>query len=115
MSTTARTAAGNRRPRRAPASSPVRWDRLVRWGLAAAIAVMAVLYAASLFGLVSARSERSDTSATLRELQRQNAALQAQRKSLQGAGGVTIQARRLGMVLPGEVPMVVTGLPGDSR
>jgi len=93
----------------------VRWDRLVRWVLAAAVAVMAALYAASLLGLVSAASERSDAAGELGRLKSQNAALEAQRKALQGSSGVAIQARRLGMVLPGEVPVVVTGLPGDGR
>ena len=115
MSSTARTPAVPRRTRSAPVSGAVRWDRLVRWALIAAVALMAALYAASLLGIVSASSDQSDASAELRKLESQNAALQAQRKGLRGASGVAIQARRLGMVLPGEVPVVVTGLPGDSR
>lgn len=56
-----------------------------------------------------------EASSELATLKRENAALKARRDALRGDKGVAAEARRLGMVLPGEVPFVITGLPGDRN
>jgi cell division protein FtsB len=49
------------------------------------------------------------------KLQNERTVLLRERKALGGQLGVATQARRLGMVLPGEVPFVITGLPGETH
>lgn len=79
-----------------------------------AVVVIAVFYASSIVGIVGAFFESSDRTSRLDQLKAENASLVAKRKALQGAGGIEVEARRLGMVKPGEVPVVVTGLRGDG-
>jgi len=87
---------------------------MLRWALVGLVAIIGIMYISSLAGIVSASAERGDRAADVQRLQREHDALVAKQKALQGASGVEIEARRLGMVKPGEVPVVVTGLPGDS-
>lgn len=107
----------NRRPAGQSGSGlgGVRLDRLGRAALCVGAVVLAVWYVSPAVGLIGAWLERSDTSSELVKLQRENASLKAQRDALKGDRGVAQEARRLGMVLPGEIPYVVTGLPGDRR
>ena len=104
--------AASRRSR--PSTTGIRWDKMLRWALFAVVAVIGVMYISSLVGIVSASAGRGDRAADVQRLQREHDALIAKQKALMGASGVEVEARRLGMVKPGEVPVVVTGLPGDS-
>lgn len=114
MSSSAATA--SRSGRTGSARGPgIRWDRLVRWVLTGGIAILLLMVVKSGVEIGGAMLERSGTGAELSALEAENARLKARRDALQGESGVEIEARRLGMVKPGEVPVVVTGLPGDSR
>jgi cell division protein FtsL len=87
---------------------------MLRLALFACLAVTAIMYISSVAGIISASAERGDRAADVQRLQREHDALIAKQKALLGASGVEVEARRLGMVKPGEVPVVVTGLPGTS-
>ena len=108
--------AASRRSRPSQASTAgIRWDKMLRWALVVCAAIIAVMYVSSLAGIVSASAERGDRAADVARLQHEHDSLVAKQRALQGASGVEVEARRLGMVKPGEVPVVVTGLPGDSE
>lgn len=114
MPSSAATASGSPRAR-SGAAATIRWDRIVRWALRAAIVVLLLLLLKAGVEIAVTSFQRSDTDEALRALQAENSSLKQRRSSLTGEGGVEIEARRLGMVKPGEVPVVVTGLPGDRR
>jgi cell division protein FtsB len=50
----------------------------------------------------------------VRSLQVENDRLRARRKALQSPRTLEREARRLGLVKPGERPFIVKGLPGDK-
>jgi cell division protein FtsB len=62
---------------------------------------------------VSTWKEAREDSAQLAVLERQHAALEAQRASLTDPATLVPDARRLGMIRPGEQTYVITGLPSN--
>ena len=60
---------------------------------------------------LSARSQARQQQALVRDLERQNAALREQQRSLRSPATVEREARELGMVRLGEHPYVITRLP----
>lgn len=109
--------------RRSPKSSPIKLKlpkslsegRMGRIALLIGVCLIGIYYVSSGIRLVVAHYERVDTANQVQKLQDEHDRLTAQRRSLTGQQGVATEARRLGMVMPGEVPYVVTGLPGDRR
>ena len=103
------------RPRRVePGSAPlrrVRWDRVGRVGLLVVLAVVAGLYVQQALAYLSVRGQAHQQQAIVSGLQRQNAALTEQQRSLKNPATVQREARALGMVRMGEHPYVITGLP----
>jgi cell division protein FtsB len=102
------------RPRRVSRTAPlrrVRWDRVGRVGLLVVLAVVAGLYVQHALAYLSVRAQARQQQAIVRDLQRQNAALTAQQRSLKNPATVQREARALGMVRMGEHPYVITGLP----
>ena len=95
--------------------SGIRTDRLGRVALLLGVVLIVGFYLSSGIKLVIAHYQRVDTAAQVQTLQAEHNALVAQRKGLSGQQGIATEARRLGMVMPGEVPYVVTGLPGDRH
>jgi cell division protein FtsB len=89
----------------------VRWDRVGRVGLLVVLAVVAGLYVQHALAYMSVRGQAHQQQAIVRSLQRQNAALAAQQRSLRNPATVQREARALGMVRLGEHPYVITGLP----
>lgn len=89
----------------------VRWDRVGRVGLLVVLAVVGGLYVQQALAYLSVRSQARQQHAIVQELQRQNAALNAQQRSLKNPATVQREARALGMVRMGEHPYVITGLP----
>ena len=59
----------------------------------------------------AARQEASARGGEVRELRRENARLRARRAALREPQAVEREARRLGMVRPGEKPYVIEHLP----
>lgn len=89
----------------------VRWDRLGRLAMLCVMVAIAYLYLNAGVRLFSAwRQSKRDTSQVL-ALERQNRLLQQQHTALSSQGTLQTEARRLGMIRPGEQPYVVSGLP----
>ena len=75
------------------------------------LTVVAGLYVKQAMAYLSVRSQSRQQEAIVRTLERQNAALGAQERSLKNPETVQREARALGMVRMGEHPYVITGLP----
>lgn len=71
------------------------------------------LYARAGLSLLSSWKESRRDGAQVVALERQNAALRHERATLTGRGDLQTEARRLGMVKPGEQTYVVSGLPSN--
>ena len=94
------------------AVTTIRWDRLSRYGLLAVFAVLLFLYVNPLRTYVSTLRESQRRGAEVTALERENRQLRAKRAALQNPAVLEAEARRLGMVRPGERAYVVKGLPG---
>lgn len=90
----------------------VRWDRVGRVSLLIVVCVVAGLYVQRAVAYFAVRSQAEHQRAIVNQLERSNASLRAQQKSLNNPATIMGDARALGMVLPGEHPYEVTGLPG---
>jgi hypothetical protein len=71
------------------------------------------LYISAGVSLLSTWREAGRTNATVAGMQREYRHLQAQHASLEGPQWHEMQARRLGMMFPGERQYFVRGLPGN--
>lgn len=98
-------------PRRAPARAGIRWDRISRYALLAVFVVLIALYVNPLRNYFATRSDAADRQQTVTLLEREQAALEARKRSLTEPRVIEAEARRLGMVRPGERAFVVRGLP----
>lgn len=120
-SATAQAAAPRRQQRSAPRtpqrliSRPgklrVRWERVGRFGLLFVFTIVIGLYVQHTLSYLGTRSIAGQQQATVSRLARQNAALLRQEKSLNDPSTIVSEARKLGMVRPGERPYVITGKP----
>ncbi len=77
------------------------------------LCVVGGLYVQQALAYLSVRGQAEQQQAIVKQLSRSNAALRAQQKSLGNPATIVRDARSLGMVLPGEHPYEVTGLPGN--
>lgn len=102
-------AASTTRARPVPAT--IRWDRLSRYGLLIVFVVLVVLYVNPLRNYVSTLQESKRRAAEVSVLEREQKVLEARKRALGNPDVVEAEARRLGMVRPGERPFVVRGLP----
>jgi cell division protein FtsB len=89
----------------------IRWDRLSRYGLLAVLAMMLLLYINPLRNYVSTWQESHRRAADVSSLQQENKRLRHTQQALKSPGTQETEARRLGLVKPGERGYVVTGLP----
>ena len=89
----------------------IRWDRLSRYGLLAVLASLLLLYVNPLRSYVSTWRESHRRAAAVRVLQRENTQLLNKQRALKSPGTEESEARRLGLVKPGERGFVVTHLP----
>jgi cell division protein FtsB len=80
-------------------------------GLLVVLTVVAGLYVKQAMAYLTVRAQDHQQQAIVRDLQRQNASLAAQERSLKNPATVQREARALGMVRMGEHPYVITGLP----
>ena len=96
-------------------SAGIRWDRISRYGLLVVFVFVAYLYISPARSYISTRREASHRQAQVRVLEREHARLERRRKALSDPHVVETEARKLGMIMPGEHPYVVRGLPrGDG-
>jgi cell division protein FtsB len=89
----------------------IRWDRLGRTALLLVLVGMAALYIGPLASFWAARGQASTKRAEVQQLRRENHALRARREALSSSGALEAEARRRGMVRPGERAFVVEHLP----
>ncbi|MBU6336242.1 MAG: septum formation initiator family protein [Acidobacteria bacterium] len=92
-------------------SSPIRWDRIGRAVIVGVFLLVAILYLRPLISIISARGEAADRRAEVQRLQSVNDRLTKRVKALKNPAALELEARRLGMVKPGERAYVIKGLP----
>lgn len=97
--------------RRAVARSGVRWDRVGRVALLLVLGLIVLLYVGPARSYVTTWQEAKRKRAEVRRLERENVRLQARRRAFADPRRVELEARRLGMVRPGERAFVIQGLP----
>jgi cell division protein FtsB len=89
----------------------VRWERLGRVALLVVLAVVIGLYADHAISFFTARAQSNRQHAVVTQLKRQNAYFEQRQRSLNDLSAILAQARKLGMVRPGEQPYTITGQP----
>ena len=104
-------ARGARRRVRAQPARRVRWDRLGRVAMLGVLCALLYLYTSAGLSLFSTWREARSTNATVASMRREYHKLAAQRASLENTVWLEMQARRLGMMFPGEHQYFVRGLP----
>jgi cell division protein FtsB len=95
----------------AQAGSGIRWDRVGRMVLLLVLVGIVSLYIGPLHSYWSTRQEAQAKRNEVQRLQRENTRLRERRAALRSKGTLEKEARRLGMVRPGERPYSVSGLP----
>lgn len=105
--------APSRRPRVVAGAGArgIRWDRVSRVGLLVVLVGIVALYVGPARSYVSTWKEAKAKRAEVQRLQRDNARLRERRAALSDPKALEREARRLGMVRPGERAYVVKGLP----
>jgi cell division protein FtsB len=103
-------AAPRRRVRRRVGPSRVRWDRVGRVALVLVLFGVLVSYLNPIVNLVDAWSDSKAGEAELAQLQREHASLQQQVDEAGTDAALEREARKLGMVRPGERAYVIRGL-----
>lgn len=91
----------------------IRLDRVSRAALLLVLLGLAFLYIGPARSYVEARGESAKRQEEVRELREENDRLRARRRQLEDPRALELEARRLGMVRPGERSYVIKGLPGD--
>jgi uncharacterized membrane protein len=89
----------------------IRWDRLGRMAMLCVLAAIAYLYLSAALSLLSTWRESKRDSAQVVALERQNHVLLREHAELVSHGTLQTEARKLGMIRPGERAYVVSGLP----
>jgi len=89
----------------------IRWDRVGRVALLVVLAGIVLLYVGPARSYVSTMREAKVRRAQVARLSRENAHLRAKRNALRSPAALEREARRLGMVRPGERAYIVKHLP----
>jgi cell division protein FtsB len=97
----------------AAAALRVRWDRVGRTALLLVLVAVALAYVGPARSLLSTWHEQNAKQAQVQQLQQEHDALLRRARELRDPRTVQAEARRLGMVKPGERSYVVSDLPGD--
>ena len=97
------------------ASAGIRWDRVGRVALLLLLAGVLALYIRPGIAYIGAWQESKHRRADVTRLEERNRRLQERRAALRDPQVIEAEARRLGMVRPGERPYVVEGLPSERR
>jgi cell division protein FtsB len=89
----------------------IRWDRVGRVALLVVLAGIVLLYVGPARSYFSTMGEAKARRAEVAALSRENAHLRARVRALRSPASLEQEARRLGMVRPGERPYIVDHLP----
>jgi len=102
------------RPRAVPGGARgIRWDRVGRMALLFVLFGVVALYISPSIHLVETWQESKQRDSQVTELRRENQTLRARQSALRDPRTLEREARRLGLVKPGERAYVVRGLPRD--
>ncbi len=93
-------------PRRTRRSS-IRWERVGRLALLGVLCTIVLLYIPPVTHWIQQSHTAAREHAQVRSLIRERARLRGQLRSMTGPGSLERQARRLGMVKPGERPYII--------
>jgi cell division protein FtsB len=107
----AATAAPRRPASKRSAPARIRWDRISRYALLLVFLVLVLLYIGPTHSYFATLGESNSRADQVRKLEREHARLEARKRALADPAVVEAEARRLGMVRPGERPFVVRNLP----
>jgi cell division protein FtsB len=91
----------------------IRWDRVGRLGLLGVLVVILALYVSPVMHWIEQSRTASHERSEVRSLQAEHDTLQGRLRDLRRPGAIEREARKLGMVAPGEKPYVVRGLPSE--
>jgi cell division protein FtsB len=91
----------------------IRWDRVGRVALLVVLLGVVVLYVGPSITFLHTYREAKARRGEVSTLQSENKRLRARRDALKNPRTLEREARRLGLVKPGELPFIVKGLPGD--
>ncbi len=105
-----RSAARGARLRAGPLQR-VRWDRLGRLALLGVLGALLFLYLSAGISLLSTWQEARRTAGEVAGLRLEYRLLSAQHAELESPIWLESQARRLGMIFPGEHQYIIRGLP----
>jgi cell division protein FtsB len=92
----------------------IRWDRVGRVALLVVLLGVVALYVGPSVNFLHTYKEAKERRGEVRTLQAENERLRARSKALMNHRTMEREARRLGLVKPGEMPFIVKGLPGDG-
>ena len=95
-------------PRGARAGGGIRWERVGRVALLGVLCAIVLLYIPPVTHWIQQSGTASRGREQLQDLRRERVRLQTRLRALSGPGAVEREARRLGMVKPGERPYVVS-------
>lgn len=104
-----------RQPPRAIAGGArgIRWDRVGRVALLIVLVGVVALYVGPSISFFHTWREAKARRAEVQQLRTENQRLRARRAALNDPRTLEREARRLGLVKPGERPFIVKNLPGD--
>ena len=108
----ARRPAARRRPAPRRGASRVRWDRVGRVALTVVLAAVLFSYLNPAINFVHTYRATSAAKAELHQLQAENTRLHHRVQSADEPGVLERQARRQGLIAPGERPYAIRGLTG---
>lgn len=95
-------------------STGIRWDRVGRIALLLVLALIVFLYIGPAKTYVATLKESSQRSGEVQRLAEENKRLRERRAALRNPRVLEAEARRLGMVRPGERPYILDNLPGQK-
>jgi cell division protein FtsB len=104
--------AAGARPKRATGRSGIRWDRVARAALLGTLGVVLLLYISPAHRWLTQRGLAHQQTQELQALEKQNKQLRSHITLLHDPTALEVEARKLGMVRPGEREYVVRNLPG---
>ena len=103
------------RASRLPARDKIRWDRISRVALLLVLLGVLALYVNPVRSYWSTWRESKQRGTEVTKLEQENRRLTARKNELRDPRALEREARRLGMVRPGERAFVVEGLPRSKR